>query len=78
MKLAELCGTSTSYIGELEIGKKFPSIEMMQKIAAALEIEPYKFLMDEDAVEVRPFSKKMKHELIEELTESIKSIVEKK
>ena len=24
MKLAELCGVSTSFIGEIEIGRKFP------------------------------------------------------
>ena len=36
MTLAERCGTSTSYIGEIEIGKKFPSVEMIQKIAEAL------------------------------------------
>ena len=40
MKLAELCGTSTSYIGEIEIGKKFPSIEMIEQILKDLEIIP--------------------------------------
>jgi transcriptional regulator with XRE-family HTH domain len=46
MKLAERCETSPSYIGEIEIGKKFPSIEMVDKIAAALRIEPYHFFKD--------------------------------
>ncbi|MDR1836545.1 MAG: helix-turn-helix domain-containing protein, partial [Treponema sp.] len=27
MTLAELCGTSTSYIGQIEIGNRFPSLE---------------------------------------------------
>jgi transcriptional regulator with XRE-family HTH domain len=41
MKLAELCNTSSSYIGEIEIGRKFPSTEMIEKIADILRIEPY-------------------------------------
>lgn len=41
MKLAELCDTSPSYIGEIEIGRKFPSTEMIEKIAETLRIEPY-------------------------------------
>jgi transcriptional regulator with XRE-family HTH domain len=43
MKLAEYCGTSTGYIGEIEIGRKFPSMEMIEKIANILRIEPYLF-----------------------------------
>jgi transcriptional regulator with XRE-family HTH domain len=43
MKLAEYCGTSASYIGEIEIGRKFPSTEMIEKIAKILRIEPYLF-----------------------------------
>ena len=41
MKLAEHCNTSPSYIGEIEIGRKFPSTEMIEKIANILRIEPY-------------------------------------
>ncbi len=42
MNLAELCNTSTSYIGEIETGKKFPSVEMIEKISRNLKIEPSK------------------------------------
>jgi transcriptional regulator with XRE-family HTH domain len=38
-KLAEKIGTSTHYIGMIEIGKKFPSPEMLERIAEALEID---------------------------------------
>lgn len=41
MKLAEYCNSSSNYIGEIEIGRKFPSTEMIEKIATALKIEPY-------------------------------------
>ncbi|MCL2205929.1 MAG: helix-turn-helix domain-containing protein [Treponema sp.] len=43
MKLAEYCDTATSYIGDIEIGRRFPSIDMIEKIAAVLKIEPYYF-----------------------------------
>ena len=43
MKLAEYCNTATSYIGDIEIGRRFPSIDMIEKIADVLRIEPYHF-----------------------------------
>ena len=33
MKLAELCDVSPSYIGEIEIGRKYPSAKTLEKIA---------------------------------------------
>ena len=43
MKLAEYCNTATSYIGDIEIGRRFPSIDLIEKIAVVLRIEPYQF-----------------------------------
>lgn len=40
-KLAELCQTETSYIGQIEIGKRFPSINLIEKIAVALDVPAY-------------------------------------
>jgi transcriptional regulator with XRE-family HTH domain len=39
-KLAEKVNTSTHYIGMIESKKKFPTPEMLERIAAALEINP--------------------------------------
>jgi transcriptional regulator with XRE-family HTH domain len=47
MKLAEMCGTATNYIGEIEIGRRFPSIKLIEKIGQVLEIEPYRFFIDD-------------------------------
>jgi len=47
MKLAELCKTAPSYIGEIEIGRRFPSIKLIEKIGAKLDVEPYRFFIDE-------------------------------
>ena len=43
MKLAEYCNTTTSYIGHIETGLKFPSMDMIEKMAEILRIEPYLF-----------------------------------
>ncbi|MDR0524790.1 MAG: helix-turn-helix domain-containing protein [Spirochaetaceae bacterium] len=39
-QLAERVNTSTNYIALIETEKKFPSLEMLERIAAALEINP--------------------------------------
>jgi transcriptional regulator with XRE-family HTH domain len=46
-KLAEKVSTSTHYIGQIELENKFPTPEMLERIAAALEIDsPQLFSMD--------------------------------
>jgi len=47
MKLAEMLNTSASYIGEIEICAKVPSLGMVEKIAAALKIEPFRLFVDD-------------------------------
>jgi transcriptional regulator with XRE-family HTH domain len=47
MRLAEMCNTDVSYIGQIEIGRRFPSIEMIEKIAGALQLAPYRLFMNE-------------------------------
>jgi transcriptional regulator with XRE-family HTH domain len=47
MKLAEICNTAPSYIGEIEIGRRFPSLKLIEKIGDALGVEPYRFFIDE-------------------------------
>ena len=49
MRLAELCDSSTGYIGEIESGKRFPSVSMIERIAKALEIESYCLFKNEPA-----------------------------
>jgi transcriptional regulator with XRE-family HTH domain len=46
MKLAELCDSTTSYIGHIETGRKFPSMDMIEKIAKNLRIAPYHFFIN--------------------------------
>ena len=48
MKLAELSDLSTSFIAEIEGGKKFPSSASIEKIAKALSLRPYQLFLDEE------------------------------
>jgi len=46
-KLAEKVETSTHYIGQIELENKFPTPEMLERIAVALEIDsPQLFSME--------------------------------
>ncbi len=40
---AERAGTSANYLGEVERGEKFPTLEMIERIATALEVSPSAF-----------------------------------
>lgn len=89
MKLAELCDSSTGYIGQIEIGNKFPSVEMIEKISSALSIKPYMLFMDESdqdsSVEAMssiknnqyPDSESGSDELVIKLTTAIRRVVKK-
>ena len=60
--MAEKVGTSTQYIGQIEQNKKFPSPEMLERIAEALEVDsPQLFSMEtysQDAIQL--FKKNLK------------------
>ena len=45
-KLAEECDLSAGFIGEIEMGRRFPSLANLQKIADALNIKPYRLFLD--------------------------------
>jgi len=46
-QLAGLCDSSTGYIGEIESGKCFPSVKMIERLAEALEIESWHLFKNE-------------------------------
>ncbi|GHV75400.1 hypothetical protein AGMMS49942_02210 [Spirochaetia bacterium] len=49
--LAERCGASTNHIAQIELGRHFASIEMIERIAGALKVEPYRLFKDESDAE---------------------------
>ena len=50
-KLAELCNTDFRYIGQIETGRRCPSLDFIGKIASALNIEPYLLFYNKNGVE---------------------------
>ncbi len=46
MLLAERSNLSVGFIGDIESGKKFPSVNSIQKIVDSLEIQPYELFID--------------------------------
>jgi len=75
VNLAEKIGTSTQYIGQIEQNKKFPSPEMLERIAEALEVDsPQLFSLEtysQDAI------KQFKENLKANLEKSIDDFIDK-
>ena len=54
-KLAELCDTDHRYIGQIENGRRCPSLEYVERIALALNIAPYRLFYNENDTENEGF-----------------------
>jgi transcriptional regulator with XRE-family HTH domain len=72
-KLAEKTGASTQYIGMLEIKGKFPSSEMIHKLAAALCIDPTELFFKEIDPQTR--MKNSQRAAIEDVSEGVSQIL---
>jgi len=73
-KLAEICDTEINYIAEFEGGKKFPSLEMIEKIAAALDIESYYLFQNNDSTDIKNSTPLQKQEIIDMLYKAASEI----
>ena len=47
-QLAERAETSTNYIGTIEIGQKFPSPQMIERIARALQVDSLQLFQSDE------------------------------
>jgi transcriptional regulator with XRE-family HTH domain len=45
-KLAELVNVSTHHIGMIELARNFPTLDLVERIADALDIEIYRLFME--------------------------------
>jgi transcriptional regulator with XRE-family HTH domain len=66
--LAERAKTSLTHIGMIEIGKKFPSVKMLEQIATALGIDPPE-LFSTDTVVFMPSHSKSVERLYQDIME---------
>jgi len=74
-KLAEICDSSQAYIAEIEVGKKFPSPDMIEKIASALEVESYRLFQNKAEKDVRTLTPLQKQEIISKINEAAFKII---
>ena len=58
--LAELCDTSSNYIALIETYNRFPREEMIEKIAQALQVEPFELFIKPNTIYIPKNSKKDK------------------
>jgi transcriptional regulator with XRE-family HTH domain len=74
MKLSEMCNTTSNYIGQIEMGRRIPSFEKIEKIAAAFGIAPYELFAHD--IEVKKIKKqKAKDYLLKMPAEVKKEII---
>ena len=76
-KLAELCNTDPHYIGQIENGRRFPSIAYIERIATALNIMPHYLFYDEanpENEEIEALRKEQKQKMKTMLIENITKI----
>ncbi|MDR0573783.1 MAG: helix-turn-helix transcriptional regulator [Tannerella sp.] len=75
-KLAERVGATTHYIGMIESRRKFPSPEMMERIAQGLEIDtPELFSMKSFPADTL---KKYQKEVLDDIEEITEEVLEEK
>ena len=78
--LAERAKTSTTHIGMIEIGKKFPSVKMLEQIADALGIDTPELFSTGSVIYLTPHDKSIKRlyqEILEEVDNFKKKVAEK-
>jgi transcriptional regulator with XRE-family HTH domain len=84
-KLAELCDTDSVYIGQIENGRRFPSLLYVERIATALKIPPFLLFFEEKYAffdgNIIITSKKqrqtMEKALIEGVSDTIRTLINK-
>ena len=83
MVLSEKCDTTSNYIGQIEMGRRIPSFDKIEKIAAALEIPSHGLFVCESGEkqemenpETKDYLRKMparvKKELVSRLAAAVK------
>jgi len=69
MKLSKMCDTTSNYIGQIEMGRRIPSFEKIDKIASALGISSFElFVYDTEnkkteKIKTKDYLKKMPNEV---------------
>jgi transcriptional regulator with XRE-family HTH domain len=76
-KLAEKVNTATNYISAIEAGRRFPSVEMLKKIALALEIDTPKLFVMEN-MNLETLKKELEEQLWLDIGQNLSAYVSKR
>lgn len=76
-QLAERAKTSTTYIGTIEIGQKFPSPQMIERIAAALDVDSLQLFQPDSnqLIETKLDIEKLKDSLKKKIDEAVERTI---
>ena len=74
-ELAEKCHTATSYIGLMETYRNIPKLSTIEKIAEALEIDPFLLFKDSNTDEKLQKTKKITNELTNIIEKDIEKVL---
>jgi len=79
--LAERCNAAHSYIRQLESGTGHPSFAFIEKLANALNIEPYMLFYDETVVNIGKIkpgnTDELKIDFLEKVSHELDSVIDK-
>jgi len=77
-RLAEKADSSTQYIAMIELGRKFPSLEMLERLASALEIDILEFFSPPPfpAGSMRDLEKTVFNDIEKEIAKSVSKAVQ--
>ncbi|MDR0551360.1 MAG: helix-turn-helix transcriptional regulator [Spirochaetaceae bacterium] len=73
-KLAEKAGISTQYLAMMEIARKFPAQEVLERLAGAMEIKVYELFLIEHSP--REELELLRKDIINEMRQTFSKILE--
>jgi len=77
-RLAERAGLSTQYIAMIELSRKFPTPEMLERIADALEIDPPELFSIQIAeAQIRKFKKTVLTDIEKAVSIAVMQVIER-
>ena len=77
-RLAERAGLSTQYIAMIELSRKFPTPEILERIASALEIDPPELFSIQIAEgQIRKFKKTVLTDIEKAVSVAVMQVIER-
>ena len=74
MKLADFAGLSLGFVGDIESGKKVPSLRSLEKMIQVLQIEPYELFID-PVNPAQPFPRRRMYKIRQDLLKSMEETI---